>query len=1080
MKKIFLLLTVALTMVALTGEASEGRLMRFPATNGSDVAFSYAGDIYTVSIHGGYARRLTSHNGYEAFSRFSPDGRTIAFTGQYDGNTEVYLMPVDGGEPKRITFTASNPRDDWGDRMGPNNIVMTWTPDGKNVIFRNRISDSFDGKLWMAPIDGSMPTQLPLPEGGFCSYSPDGTKLAYNRVFREFRTWKYYRGGMADDVWIYDTTTKAVKNITNNVAQDIVPMWIGDEIYYISDRDMTMNIFVYNTTTGETSKVTNFTDYDVKFPSCGGGVIVFEKGGYLYTLDPKTKQTAQIHVEMNSENSFAREELKAVKDYVTAASIAPDGNRLVMSARGEVLNVPVKHGVTRNITHTPGVHERNAQWSPDGKNIAYISDQTGETELWMQPADGGDPIQLTRDNDTYIRDFNWSPKGDRIVYTDRENRIVMVNVAARTKDVLLQDTLSEFPTPTFSPDGKWLTYHQMTGNEYNVVYLYNIDQRKATPVTDNWFDSNSPSFSSDGKYLIFASGRDFNPIYSNIEWNFAYGSMEGVYLVMLSKDTPSPFMTIDDKVKMDTEEQNDNKPADNKQKGKKNQAEDKSVKIDLDGIGDRIVKIPLATGNYGAFACDGDHLWYYGNGGTHVYDFKEQKDQLIAAQARMEPSADMKKAIFFKSGEVYVTPLPTNKVDLNEAVNLDDMTATVNYDQEWKQIFNEAWRAYRDGFYVKTMHGLDWNDIHDKYEVLLPYVKNRLDLTYVIGGMIGELACGHAYVDGGDHIKANQQKIGMLGAEFTRDGDAFRITKILKGAPDRGELRSPLTEQGLNINVGDYITAVDGVSTKGVTNIYTLLRGKADVMTELTVATSASGAGARKVVVKPIQSEYELYHHEWIQHNIDYVNEKTNGRVGYIYIPDMGPEGLREFSRYYFAQVDKEAVIVDDRGNGGGNISPMIIERLLRQPYRLTMFRGSSYNGTIPEKTIYGPKVLLVNKYSASDGDLFPWSFKENKIGTVIGTRSWGGIVGISGSLPYMDGTDIRVPFFTNYDTHGNWIVENHGVDPDIVVDNDPTLEFQGIDQQLDKAIEVILDQLKDRKPLPKTPAPRTMHDLGL
>ena len=375
---------------------------------------------------------------------------------------------------------------------------------------------------------------------------------------------------------------------------------------------------------------------------------------------------------------------------------------------------------------------------------------------------------------------------------------------------------------------------------------------------------------------------------------------------------------------------------------------------------------------------------------------------------------------------------------------------------------------------LENMHGVDWQAMHDKYAALLPYVKNRLDLTYVIGGMISELAVGHAYVDGGDHIKADQHNIGMLGAEMEQVSNGYKITKILRGAPDREELRSPLLEPGMNVKEGDIITAVDGVSAQGVNNIFSLLRDKAGVMTELTLN------GNRKVVVKPIQDEYPLYHNEWIQHNIDYVSEKTGGRVGYIYIPDMGPEGLREFSRYFFAQTDKEALIVDDRGNGGGNISPMIIERLLREPYRLTMYRGSNYNGTTPERTLVGPKVLLVNKYSASDGDLFPWSFKENKIGPVIGTRSWGGIVGISGSLPYMDGTDIRVPFFTNYDTRGNWIVENHGVDPDIVIDNDPVMEFNGIDQQLDKAIEVILDLLKDRKPMPKTPAPRTMRDLGV
>ena len=462
---------------------------------------------------------------------------------------------------------------------------------------------------------------------------------------------------------------------------------------------------------------------------------------------------------------------------------------------------------------------------------------------------------------------------------------------------------------------------------------------------------------------------------------------------------------------------------------------------------------------------------YAGNDGHHA---RHAGVEVVAERAYMMPSADMKSAAYLKGEDLYITALSPRKADLSEAVNLDDMIATVNYDQEWNQIFNEAWRAYRDGFYLENMHGVDWQAMHDKYAALLPYVKNRLDLTYVIGGMIGELAVGHAYVDGGDHIEADQHNIGMLGAELEQVAGGYKIKKILRGAPDRESLRSPLLEPGMNVREGDVITAIDGVSAAGVNNIYTLLRDKAGVMTELTLNDG------RKVVVKPIQDEYPLYHHEWVQHNIDYVSEKTGGRVGYVYIPDMGPEGLREFSRYFFAQTDKEALIVDDRGNGGGNISPMVIERLLRQPYRMTMYRGSNYNGTVPERTLYGPKVLLVNKYSASDGDLFPWSFKENKLGPVIGTRSWGGIVGISGSLPYMDGTDIRVPFFTNYDTRGNWIVENHGVDPDIIIDNDPVMEFNGIDQQLDKAIEVILEQLKDRKPMPKTPAPRTLKDLGV
>lgn len=1072
-----LLAVISMTLTALFARADEARLMRFPATNGIDVAFSYAGDIYTVPITGGTARRLTSHNGYEAFARYSPDGQWIAFTGQYDGNTEVYLMPAQGGQPKRLTYTANNPRDDWGDRMGPNNITLTWTPDGKSVIYRNRISDSFTGQLWSVPVNGDMPTQLPLPEGGFCSYSPDGSQLAYNRVMREFRTWKYYRGGMADDIWIYNPDKKTVDNVSNNVAQDIFPMWVGNEIYYTSDRDKTMNLFVYNTATGQTRKVTHFSDYDVRFPSTNGNIIVFEKGGYLFRFDPATGYTTQIHVTVNDEGTWARTTIRQVEDFLTMAGLSPDGKRIAVTARGEVFDVPAKTGVTRNITHTAGAHERQAKWSPDGQHIAYISDITGETELYLQPADGGKPIQLTRDNDTYIRDFNFSPDSRKIVYTDRENRIVLVDIAARTKTTLLQDSIGEFPTPTFSPDGRWLTYYQATRNENNVVYLYDIAARKAYPVTDNWYDSNSPAFSSDGRYLIFASGRDFNPTYSSIEWNFAYNNLEGIYLALLDPETPSPFLPTDDKVatgKPDEESaKTDNKP--------KKQAETKpAARIVPEGIENRIVKLPLSGGNYGAFVCDGENLWYSNAGGTHIYDLKKQADQLIATGARMTASADLKKAMFRKGRQLYVTDLPKAKVELTTPVNLTEMTANVDYSQEWQQIFNEAWRAYRDGFYLKTMHGVDWNAIRDKYAPLVPHVRNRLDLTYVIGGMIGELACGHAYVNGGDHIQPDRQSIGMLGAELIRDNNAFKIKHILKGAPERSELRSPLTEPGMNIREGDYIIAVDGQTTDNVANIYTLLQGKAGVLTELTIASSPTGANARKVVVKPIRDEYPLHHYQWVRNNIDYVNKKTDGRVGYIYIPDMGPEGLREFARYFFPQIDKEALIIDDRGNGGGNISPMIIERLLRKPYRMTMYRGSNHNGTIPAQTVYGPKVLLLNKYSASDGDLFPWSFKENRIGTVIGTRSWGGIVGISGSLPYIDGTDIRVPFFTNYDTRGNWIVENHGVDPDILIDNNPIDEYNGIDNQLDKAIEVILDQLRNRIPLPSTPAPRTLRDLGV
>ena len=1054
-KKLILSLLALAGIPTLLMAADDARLLRFPAT-------------------GGEAQRLTSHVGYEMFPRFSPDGKTIAFTGQYDGNTEVYTIPSTGGEPLRVTYTATNKRDDLGDRMGPNNIVMNWTPDGSRIVYRNRISDGFDGKLYTVDKEGGLSEVIPLPEGGFCSYSPDGKQLAYNRVMREFRTWKYYKGGMADDIWIYNPEKKSVENITDNVAQDIIPMWIGDEIFFLSDRDRTMNIFVYNTKTRQTSKVTDFTEYDVKFPSANGHTIVFENGGYLYKMDAAAKKPEKVEVKLTSDNIYARSEIKDGAQYLTEASISPDGERVVVTARGEVFNLPVEKGVTKNITRSPGQHDREAQWSPDGKMIVYISDGTGETELYMQDATGGEPVQLTKDNDTYIRSFEWSPDSKTVVYTDRKNRINLLDIATKQVTTLLQDPMAEIRDVTYSPDSKWLTYSRPGTNEHSIIYVYNIAEKKEYPVTDKWYNSDSPVFSRDGKYLVFSSARDFNPTYGSLEWNHVYNNMEGVYLVLLSKDTPSPFLEKDAEVAVVKEDKA--KKEEPKKDGKKETAsESPVVKIDMDGISDRIIQLPLAGSRYGNFYADGNKVYYFGRGGTKVYDLEKQKEESVADGASMSVAPGSKKALFYKGGEIYVTDIPSGKADLSEAVNLSNMKITTDYPKEWAQIFDEAWRAFRDGFYVENMHGVDWKAIKKKYEVLLPYVKTRLDLNYVIGEMIGELNCGHAYVNPGELDRPDCVQTGLLGAEISRDKSGFfRLEKILPGASWSKDLRSPLTEPGIEAKAGEFIVAIDGVPTNSVKDMFSLLVGKAGVPTELSLNSKPQLAGARKIVISPLAEEYSLYHYNWVQDNIKKVDKATNGRVGYIYIPDMGVDGLNEFSRYFYPQLDKEGLIIDDRANGGGNVSPMILERLSREPYRLTMRRGSNHIGTVPDAVQVGPKVCLINKYSASDGDLFPWGFRALGLGKLIGTRTWGGIVGISGPLPYMDGTDIRVPFFTSYDPKtGQWIIENHGVDPDILIDNDPIKEWNGEDQQLNKAIEEVMKDLQNRKPLAPVPAPR-------
>lgn len=1074
MKKTFLLsLGLLVGVPSLLMAADEARLLRFPTTNGNEIVFSYAGDLYKVPATGGEARRLTSHVGYEMFPRFSPDGKTIAFTGQYDGNTEVFTMPSAGGEPLRVTYTATNGRDDLGDRMGPNNMVMTWAPDGSRIVYRNRISTGFDGKLYTVDKEGGLSDVIPLPEGGFCSYSPDGKQLAYNRVMREFRTWKYYKGGMADDIWIYNPEKKTVENVTNNEAQDIIPMWIGDEVFFLSDRDHTMNIFSYNTKTKQTAKVTNFTDFDVKFPSSHGNAIVFENGGYIYTMDAATRKPEKVNISLSSDNIYARSEMKDGGAYMTYASLSPDGERLVVTARGEVFNVPADKGVTKSITRSPGAHDRNAQWSPDGKMIVYISDGTGETELYLQDAAGGDPVQLTKNNDSYIRNFQWSPDAKKIVYTDRKNRVNLLDVASRQVTLLMQDPMGEPGGVTFSPDNKWLTYTRTGGNEFSIIYVYNIADKKEYPITDKWYASYAPTFSTDGKYLIFTSARDFNPTYSSTEWNHAYNNMNGVYLALLSKDTPSPFMEKDAVVAVAvTEDAGKSEP---KKEEAKKPAATPIVKIDAEGITDRIIRLPLPGGSYYSFYSDGNKVYYFGKGGTKMFDLKKQKEELIAEGAMMEVEPGSKKALFHKGLAVYVTDIPTGKADLSKPVDLSNMKITVDYPKEWAQIFDEAWRAYRDGFYVANMHGKDWNSIRTKYAALLPYVKNRLDLNYVIGEMIGELECGHAYVNPGELDRPERIQTGLLGAEISRDKSGFfRLEKIIPGASWSDKLRSPLTEPGIEAKAGEFIVAIDGVPTNGVKDMYSLLVGKAGVPVELSLNNQPQLAGARKIVISPLDEEYSLYHYNWVQDNIKKVDKASGGKIGYIYIPDMGVDGLNEFSRYFYPQLDKEGLIIDDRANGGGNVSPMILERLSREPYRLTMSRNSSRIGTVPDAVQVGPKVCLINKYSASDGDLFPWGFRALGLGKLIGTRTWGGIVGISGSLPYMDGTDIRVPFFTSYDAKtGQWIIENHGVDPDILIDNDPIKEWNGEDQQLNRAIDEVMKDLQNRKPLPKVPAAR-------
>jgi tricorn protease len=1068
----------------LSSGQQEARLLRFPAIFKDQIVFSYAGDLYSVTGNGGMARKLTTSDGYEVFPKFSPDGKYIAFTGQYEGNTEVYLIPSEGGTPRRLTFTATLTRDDIGDRMGPNNIVMAWTPDGKNIVYRSRrySFNDFRGQLFMVPVEGGMSKEIPLTNSGFCSFSEDGKKLAFNWVFREFRTWKYYAGGMADDIRIYDFDSGNIEKITDNKAQDIFPMWIGDDIFFLSDRDRIMNMFVYNTVSKKTEKVTNFDNYDIKFPSASKDLIVFENGGFIYKMDAKTRKPEKVEIFIADDFEANSKVMKDAAQRITSVNPSPDGERVVISARGDIFNVPVKEGITRNLTATSGVHERYAQWSPDGKNIAWISDATGEFEIWMQKSDRSEPaVQITKDQNTYIFGIDWSPDSKKIGYITKKNDLRFVDIQTGKITIVDKSNRGPYYDTDWSTDSKWIAFVRPEQG-FSVIRLYNLETSVKTDITSNWYSSENPVFSSDGKYLFFVSERDFNPTYSQTEFNHAYLDMSRIYLLTLTKDTPSPFSLIDDQVKI-IENTPAVQPAPDKNKKatdlKQAENEPKSLKIDLDGIMDRIVSLPIQPANYNNLESAGDKLFYNmstANGGSSVskyFDLKEKKEVEVGQGISLTLVPDGKKMLIRQAGKYGIIPIPSGKTDLKDPINTSNMQVLVDLKAEWNNIFNEEWRQMRDFFYDPGMHGLDWKKIHDKYSVLVPYVNHRSDLTYLIGEMIGELSIGHSYVMNGERPQPERIQTGLLGAVLSRDASGFaRIDRILDGANWNQELVSPLKEIGIDAKKGDFILAVNDKPVNKVNDIYELLIGKAGKLVELTINSKPDFAGSRKVVVKPIASESALYYYDWVQDNTRKVSEATNGRVGYIHIPDMGVPGLNQFVEHYYPQLEKEALIIDDRGNGGGNVSPMIIERLMRTITYATMTTGANTGDVNPGGTHLGPKVALCDKYSASDGDLFTYRFKYNKIGTVIGTRTWGGVVGISGPIPTIDGGSINTPSYAPYAADGSgFIIEGYGVDPDIIVENDPHKEYLGQDDQLDKAISVALEQLKTQgKKVPPIP----------
>ena len=1092
------------------------RLLRFPTTNGRQIVFCYAGELYTVAKEGGIARRITSGPGYTSFPRFSPDGTQLAFTSQYDGNTEVYVMPAEGGAPKRLTTSATLGRDDISDRMGPNNLVMAWENTKPLVVFRSRMKsfNDFIGQLFTVGLDAELPQQLPVPRGGFVSFSPDDSKMAFNRVFREFRTWKHYRGGMADDIWIYDFKNGTTENLTNNPAQDICPMWGPDNrIYFTSDRDGRMNLFATDLTSKETKQLTTFKDFDIKFPSIGKDSIVFEEAGYIWRYDLASGQAAPIPIEVKEDFASGRPAFVDASKHIESVNLAPDGERAIVVARGDLFSVPMKEGTARNLSKSSNAHERDAIWSPDGKWIAYNSDVTGENELYVRSQDGkGQPQQVTSGADTYYYKPVWSPDSKKLLWADRLQRLRYVDVASKAVTQVDQDKWGEIQSYDWSPDSQWIAWARPEENDVPRVYIYSVANKKQTAVTDEWYGSGNVAFSDDGKYLLLASGRDFKPTFADDEFENVYVDMQRIYLVTLAKDTEPPLGPRSDEVGKAEE-----KRAKQKEKeGEEKKAEEKKspsptqktspaptpevtpkkpvvVKVDLDGIHDRISGVEIVPGNYSDIRLVDDRIFYLRrtvadqegedeedqdgpDRKAHLcfYSMEDRKETVLGEVNAYQISADGKRMLVKIKKDYAIIDLPKDKLETKDhELKLAGLDMQLDKHAEWNQIYFECWRQMRDFFYAPNMNAIDWKAMRDKYAAILPFVNHRNDLTYLLGELIGELNNGHTYVGGGERPETPRIKLGLLGAEVSRDPatKAYRVDRILPGENWDKHTRSPLTAQGVNVKVGDYILAINNTPVSGLANLYDALIGTADKQVILRVNSKPSDDGARDVTIVPTADELPLYYLAWVQKNIDYVGKKTNGEVGYLHIPDMGRPGLNEFTKLYFPQIRKKALIVDVRGNGGGFVSPLVIERLRRA---LVMV-GIARNGmptTDPPQTFLGPMVSLIDEFSASDGDIFPYRFKTLGLGKLIGKRTWGGVIGIRDSLPLVDGGQFFKPEFAPYSKEGKgWIIESHGVDPDIVVDNDPAKEFRGEDQQLDRAIQEIQEELKTKRyELPPVP----------